>query len=75
MATVWPPEFFVLPDGSGIVKGDAKPCGVCGANEFIVVQTAIGQRAQCQCVKVKRGEKILGVLDRVRWVLRKDDSK
>ncbi len=74
MTDEWPPEFFVLPDGTGIFKPDARPCGVCGNNDFLLVQTPVGQRVQCKCVKVKRGEKIMGSLDRERWVLRKADK-
>ncbi len=70
----WPPEFYVLPDGTGIVKADARPCGICGNNDFLLVQTSNGQRVQCKCAKVKRGEKILGSLDRTRWVLTKLDK-
>ncbi len=67
----WPHEFYVLPDGTGIFKADARPCGVCGKDDFLLVQTAMGQRVQCPCVKVKRGERVLGTLNRERWILRR----
>ncbi len=72
MPYVWPREFYELPDGNGIVKADARPCGACGSDEFQVVQTALGQRAQCKCVKLKRGDKVIGQLDRKRWILHKE---
>lgn len=77
----WGPEFFVLPNGAGVIRKDAKPCagtrrGPCGNWDFAVVETAAGGvSVQCmRCVPQKQGDRILGVLDRRKWVFRRDDG-
>lgn len=72
MPFAWPPEFFVLPCGSGIVKADIRPCRKCGS-EFVVVQSAAKLCSyQCpKCCRSKPGDRVLGTIDRETWTIRR----
>lgn len=70
MGTLWDDGWYVLPDGSAIFKGDARPCGTCGAWTFAVVETGRGCRVQCPaCVRPREGDRAVGMLDRRTWQL------
>lgn len=71
----WPPDYYCLPLGApgAVYKPSAKPCPKCGTWVFLVVVQLSGlATVMCpNCCRLKPGDRVLGSLDRERWVFQK----
>jgi hypothetical protein len=73
MAVEWEGEWLRMPWGSVIHRDDLGPCGDCGGTAFVSAVRMVEQedrpprkegRTVCVgCVKLRRGERVVGHLD------------